>query len=381
MAGVRRAIATIAPHDSQERFEGLGCTVLRHHARFTSPGEVEAGGTRIQARRFVVATGSRPVAPPIPGLSDPLTNETVFGLTERPSHLAIIGGGPIGVEMAQAFIRLGSQVTLIEQAGLLARDEPDAGPLIAGVLRAEGVTIHENTRIERAEGSTLHTGAGVIAASHILVAAGRVPGLDGLGLEAAGIAHTKAGITVDDGLRSTSNRRVFAIGDVAGRGQFTHLAGWQASVVLRRALFGLPASGVPGALPWVTYTEPEVAQVGLTEAQARAAGGTVSVQVFAFAGNDRAVAEDATLGRVKLVLGRGGKLLGASVIGPHAGEIIALPALAMQQGLGARALAGVMLPYPTRAEAVKRAAGQHFTPSLFGPRVQWLTGLAQRWLP
>jgi pyruvate/2-oxoglutarate dehydrogenase complex dihydrolipoamide dehydrogenase (E3) component len=256
MAGVRRAIATIAPHDSQERFEGLGCTVLRHHARFISPGEVEAGGTRIQARRFVVATGSRPVAPPIPGLSDPLTNETVFALTERPSHLAIIGGGPIGVEMAQAFIRLGSQVTLIEQAGLLARDEPDAGPLIAGVLRAEGVTIHENTRIERAEGNTLHTGAGVIAASHILVAAGRVRAWTGWGWRRPASAHTKAGITVDDGLRSTSTAASSPSATSRGVGQFTHLAGWQASGCCAAPCSALPASGVPGALPWVTYTEP-----------------------------------------------------------------------------------------------------------------------------
>jgi pyruvate/2-oxoglutarate dehydrogenase complex dihydrolipoamide dehydrogenase (E3) component len=381
MANVHDAITTIAPHDSQERFERLGCTVLRHHARFTSPTRVEAGGTRVEARRFVVATGSRPVTPPIPGLDAPLTNETIFTLTEQPRHLAIIGGGPIGVEMAQAFARLGSEVTLLEQARILPRDEPDAADLIAAALRADGVTLHENTRIERADGLTLHTSAGPIHATHILAAAGRAPTLDDLGLDAANIAHTKAGITVDDGLRSTTNRRVFSIGDVAGRGQWTHLAGWQASVVLRRALFALPASGVPGAIPWVTYTDPEVAQVGLTERQARDAGHAVTSQTAPFGTNDRAVAERATTGRVKLVLGRRGKLLGASIIGAHAGELIALPALALQQGLGARALAGVMLPYPTLSEAVKRAAGQHFTPSLFGPRVRWLTGLAQRWLP
>jgi pyruvate/2-oxoglutarate dehydrogenase complex dihydrolipoamide dehydrogenase (E3) component len=381
MAEVNRAIATIAPHDSQERFESLGCTVLRAEARFTSPTELEAGHQRIRARRFVIATGSRPVQPPIPGLGPCLTNETIFTLAEQPRHLAIIGGGPIGVEMAQAFARLASQVTLIEQGRLLSRDEPDAAGIIAAALRADGVSIHEHAKIARAEGSTLHTSAGPIEATHILAAAGRRPTLDALNLDAANIAHTDKGVVVDDGLRSTTNRAVFALGDAAGRGQFTHLAGWQAGIVLRRALFGLPASATPKALPWVTYTEPEVAQLGLTEAQARAEGHPVTVQTAPFESNDRAVAEGATTGRVKLVLGRGGKLLGASIIGPGAGELLAMPALAMEQGLGARALAGLLLPYPTRSEALKRAAGQHFTPTLFGPRTRWLTGLAQRWLP
>jgi pyruvate/2-oxoglutarate dehydrogenase complex dihydrolipoamide dehydrogenase (E3) component len=381
MAQVHAAIATIAPHDSQERFESLGCTVLRAEARFTSPTELEAAGQRIRARRFVIATGSRPSTPDIPGLGPCLSNETIFSLAEQPRHLAIIGGGPIGVEMAQAFARLGTQVSLVEQARLLPRDEPDAAEIIAAALRADGVTIHENTAIHRAEGTALHTSAGIIEATHILAATGRRPTLEALNLEAADVAHTEKGVAVDDSLRSTTNRRVFALGDVAGRGQFTHLAGWQAGIVLRRALFRLPASGTPGALPWVTYTEPEIAQLGLTEAQARAAGHRVSIQQAPFTANDRAVAEGNTTGRVKLVLGRGGKLLGASIIGPHAGELIAMPALAMQQGLGARALAGLLLPYPTLSEAIKRAAGQHFTPSLFSPRTRWLTGLAQRWLP
>lgn len=402
MANVRQAIATIAPHDSQERFERLGCTVLRHHARFLSPTQLEAGGTRVEARRFVIATGSRPLTPDTPGLANPLTNETIFTLTDLPQHLAIIGGGPIGVEMAQAFARLGSQVILLEQSRILPRDEPDAADLVAAALRADGVTLQENTRIERVEphrpagrsapasgnhaaahpsAGTLHSTAGEIQATHILAAAGRAPTLDDLGLEAANIAHTKLGITVDDTLRSTTNRSVFAIGDAAGRGQFTHLAGWQAGIVLRRALFALPASGVPGALPWVTFTDPEVAQVGLTERQALEAGHAVTTQTAPFGTNDRAVAEHATTGRVKLVLARNGKLLGASIIGPGAGELIALPALALQQGLGAKALAGLLLPYPTRAEALKRAAGQHFTPSLFGPRIHRLINLTQRWLP
>ncbi|WP_207536915.1 dihydrolipoyl dehydrogenase family protein [Sabulicella rubraurantiaca] len=378
MARVRRAIAAIAPHDSEERFRGLGCEVIRASARFVSPREMEAGGRRIRARRFVLATGSRAVVPDIPGLAAPLTNETLFNLEALPGHLAILGGGPIGVEMAQGFRRLGAQVTLIERGPrLLLRDEPDTSALIQRGLEREGISIRLGEAPERAEGTRLHLPSGPVEATHVLAAVGRVPVVDGLDLEAGGVAHDAKGITVDDGLRSVSNRRVFALGDVAGRGQWTHLAGWQAGIVLRRALFLLPARARPPALPSVTYCEPEAAQVGLTEDQAPGC----TVQVAELARTDRGVTDGVTEGRVKLVLGRGGKMLGCSIVGPHAGEMIGLPTLAIARGLGARDLAGMILPYPTLSEALKRAAGQHFEPALFGPRTRSLVRLIQRWMP
>lgn len=380
MAHVRRAIATVAPHDSQERFEGLGCTVIRAHARFVSGEEVEAGGRRIRARRFVIATGSRPVVPPVPGLADTpfLTNESVFRLRERPGHLAILGGGPIGCEMAQAFRRLGAEVTLVERDRLLARDDPEAAEVIRAALRAEGVTILEGVEVRAVRpGPVLETTAGEVAATHLLVAAGRAAALDDLGLEAAGVARDARGGLVVDGELTTTNRRVLAVGDAAGFGQWTHLAGFQGGSAIRRALFGLPARALPAALPSVTYTDPELAQIGPTAAQCPGA----TVQKVPLSLNDRAVAEGTTAGFAKLVLGKRGRILGATIVAPHAGEQAGLWALAISKKMSAATVSGLVLPYPTLAEAGKRAAGQHLTPTLFGPWVRRAVGLVQRFLP
>jgi pyruvate/2-oxoglutarate dehydrogenase complex dihydrolipoamide dehydrogenase (E3) component len=388
---VHGVIAGIAPHDSVERFEGLGVTVLKAAARFTGPAEIEAGGRRVRARRFVIATGSRAATPPLDGLADVpfLTNETVFSLTERPEHLVVIGGGPIGVEMAQAFRRLGSRVTLIERFGLLARDEPEAVEVVRKALLAEGIAIRESTAITRvrpdAGGIVLEIApeggaAEVIAGSHLLVAAGRRPNIEDLGLEAAGIAATARGITVDARLR-TSNRRIFAIGDVAGGPQFTHIAGYHAGIVIRNALFGLPAKVDYAALPWVTYADPELAHVGLTEADARKAGHEVTVLTQPLSGNDRARAERAAEGLAKIIVGRRGRILGATIVGPRAGELIGTWGLAISSGLKIGAVASMIAPYPTLAEVSKRAAGSYFTPTLFGARTRRLVGLVQRWLP
>jgi pyruvate/2-oxoglutarate dehydrogenase complex dihydrolipoamide dehydrogenase (E3) component len=387
---VQGVIAAIAPHDSVERFEGLGVTVIQAPARFKGPDEVQAGSHRIRARRFVVSTGSSAAIPPLPGLGDipHLTNETIFGLTEKPDHLLILGGGPIGIEMAQAFRRLGARVTLIERAAILPRDEPEAVTILRNALIHDGITLHEGIEVVAARKAgagvelELRGNAGIVLVqgSHLLVAAGRKPNTAGLGLEAAGIEFTPRGITVDQRLRS-SNRRVFAIGDVAGGPQFTHIAGYHAGIVIRNALFGLPAKVDYAALPWVTYADPELAHVGLTEAAAREAGHDVSTLLQPLAGNDRAQAERATEGLAKIILGPRGRILGATILAPRAGEMIGVWGLAIQQKMKIGAIASMIAPYPTMSEISKRAAGSFYTPSLFSARTRRLVGLLQRWLP
>ncbi|MBK1659630.1 dihydrolipoyl dehydrogenase family protein [Paracraurococcus ruber] len=380
---VQEVIAAIAPNDSVERFEGLGVRVVKGSARFTGPREVAVGGTRIRARRFVVATGSSAAVPPVPGLDQVpfLTNETLFENPELPRHLLVIGGGPIGIEMAQAHRALGAEVTVLEAARILPKDDPELVALLRQRLETDGIAIREGARLARVElgvdgelAAVLDTEHGEerVAGSHLLVAAGRRPNLVGLGLEAAGIAHGPRGITVDARLR-TSNRRVFAIGDVAGGPQFTHVAGYHAGIVIRNALFLLPARVDYRAMPWVTYTEPELAQVGLTEAAARTAHvEDVVVLRWPFQENDRAQAERETFGLVKAVTTRSGRILGASILGAGAGELIQVWVLAIGQGLNIKALAGMIAPYPTLGEASKRAAGSFFTPKLFGERTRRL---------
>ena len=384
---VHGVIAAIAPHDSVERFEGLGVDVIQGAARFVSPREVDVNGTRIRARRFVIATGSSAAVPPIPGLADVpyLTNETVFDLTERPDHLIVIGGGPIGAELAQAQRRLGAKVTIVERDRILAKDDPEVTGIVRERLAAEGVSMLEAVEIV----SVAQQGNGIavtveqdgeeriVSGSHLLVAAGRKPNIDGLGLDDAKIEHTGRGITVDDRLRTT-NKRVFAIGDVAGSFQFTHMAGYHAGIVIRNALFNLPAKVKSHAVPWVTYTDPEIAHVGMTEAQARQRyGEKVRVLRWSFEENDRAQAERETDGLVKVVLGPGGKILGASIAGLHAGELLQSWILAIDQGLKIGAMANLIAPYPTLGEVNKRAAGSYYTPSLFSDRTRKLVGLMQ----
>lgn len=385
---VKAAIATIAPHDSQDRFEGLGCTVLRDYARFIAPDRVQAGDTIITARRFVIATGSSPLVPPIPGLADVpyLTNETIFDLRDRPDHLIIIGGGPIGLEMAQAHVRLGSQVTVIEAATPLAKDDPDLAQVVLDTLRDEGVRILSNTAAERvasdADQITVQTTQGPVTGTHLLVAAGRKVNTDRLDLDQGNIAHDRRGVTVDAGLRSTSNRRVYAIGDVAGGAQFTHVAGYHAGVIIRPMLFGLPAKARTDHIPWVTYTDPELAQVGLTESEARKThGDALTVIRQEFAGNDRAIAEGQTRGMLKLMIVKG-RPVGVSIVGPDAGNLIAAWAVAIANKHKIQTLTNAILPYPTRSEINKRAAGAYFTPKLFeNPTVKRVVRAVQRFIP
>ncbi|MEQ8196369.1 MAG: FAD-dependent oxidoreductase [Rhodospirillales bacterium] len=386
-AHVRRVIDTIAPMDSVERFEGLGVKVIKAAARFAGPREVVAGDYRIQARRFVIATGSQPAVPPIPGLDGVpyLTNETVFEQHNLPDHLIVIGGGPIGIEMAQAHRHLGADVTVLEMAAILPKDDPELVGVVRAALIHDGITLHEGVKVT----SVATTAAGVrvgieqdgasrtIDGSHLLIAAGRRPTVEGLDLEKAGVAYSPKGIEVDARLR-TANKKIFAIGDVIGGYQFTHMAGYHAGIVIKNALFRLPAKVDHRAVPWVTYTAPELAQVGMTEEQARRAAGTIHVLRWSLAENDRAQTEQDTIGQIKVVTAKNGKILGAGIVGTQAGELIQPWILAVGQKMKIAAMANMIAPYPTRGEVGKRAAGSYYYPFLFGERTKKILRFLRR---
>ncbi|WP_460272542.1 dihydrolipoyl dehydrogenase family protein [Celeribacter sp. ULVN23_4] len=390
MAHVRETIATIAPHDSQERFERLGCMVIRAEARFISPKWLEAGGYRITARRFVIATGSRPFVSPIEGLGEVpfLTNETVWELKECPEHLMILGGGPIGMEMAQAFRRLGADVTVVEAARCLAREDVGAAEQVKRALQKEGVRLLEETKVTQVSGQggdlmlTLSDGQ-PLHGTHLLVATGRRANVEALGLEQAGVGCGKDGIRTELTLR-TSNRRIYALGDVlSDHPRFTHVAGYQAGVAIRGLLFGLPAKLREDHIPHATYTDPELAQVGLTEAAARALyADKLEVVRAEVAGNDRAIATGrAGDGFIKVMVVKG-RPVGATIVGPDAGELIAFWSLAISANLKMSALAGMVAPYPTLAELNKRAVSAYFTPRLFDNRkVKWVVKAIQKLVP
>ncbi len=385
---VHRVIAAIEPHDSQERFEGLGVRVIREYGRFISKTEVQAGPYVITARRIVIATGSGPFVPPIPGIGETpyYTNETIFDLRERPEHLIVIGGGPIGMEMAQAHIRLGSRVTVIEAAKAMGKDDPELAAIVLDKLRAEGVEIVEGQGAEKVFGTEGSVSVGLadgrtIEGTHLLMAVGRKVNLDKLDLDTGGVAYDRA-VKVGPDLKSVSNKRVYAVGDAAGGLQFTHVAGYHAGVVIRSAVLGLPAKQRTDHIPWATYTDPELAQVGLTEAEARNKyGARLDVVRAEFSGNDRAIAEGKTKGLVKVMVVKG-RPVGASIVGPQAGELIQVWALAIANKLKMSAISNMVAPYPTLGEVNKRAAGAYFSPKLFeNPTVKRVVGFVQRWLP
>lgn len=378
MDHVADVIAGIAPHDSVERFESLGVRVVEGYGGFSGPNELVVGETKIHARRFIISTGSSPAAPPVPGLEECgyMTNETVFENRVMPDHLLIIGGGPIGMEMAQAHRRLGCRVTVLEAFTALGKDDPDLTSIALENLRAEGLDIREGAKITNV---TRKSDGGIridldegeaLEGSHLLVAAGRKPNLERLNLEAAGVGYSRTGIEVDARLR-TSNKKIFAIGDAAGGFQFTHVAGYHAGIVIRNALFRLPAKVNYDGLPWVTYTDPEIANVGLTEAQAREKfGEDIKILTFPYAENDRARAERRTEGMIKAVVTKKGKILGAGIVGVQAGELIQPWALAITGKLKISAMASFISPYPTLGEINKRAAGSFYTPQLFSDKTK-----------
>lgn len=383
-AHVHGVIETIAPIDSQERFEKLGVRVVRERARFADANTIVSKSLKVQARIMVIATGGRAAAPPIPGLSETpyLTNETIFSIDALPAHLLILGAGAIGLELGQAFRRLGSQVTLIEAGKLFAGKDDDAAQVLRAKLTGEGVKLLEAAKVQRIESANgaivahVEASGGVTRTegTHLLLAAGRKPNIEDLDLDAAGIAYTSRGVTTDAYLR-TSNRRVYALGDVAAREQFTHAAGLHGSLFVRNALFKLsPGRADAAPIPRVIYTEPEYAAVGLSEAEARERwGNKIRTLTVPMHDSDRAQTERDTEGFARIVVRNSGEIVGGVVVGAHAGETIATLALAMANKLKIGAFTSSFVPaYPTRAEVLKRAAGQFYTASLFSRRTRLL---------
>jgi pyruvate/2-oxoglutarate dehydrogenase complex dihydrolipoamide dehydrogenase (E3) component len=384
---IRGVISEIAPNESLERFAGLGIRIVVGGARFLDSRTVLAGDYRITARRFVIATGSAPAAASIPGLDRTpyFTATTIFENDRKISHLVVIGGGPVGLELAQAYARLGSRVTVIEAARALGREDPEATAVVLQALRNEGIDIREGSKAENVESmagfvrvhiSTVH-GADTIDGSHVLFAGGRSPNVSDLNLEAAGVKYTRDGIVVNRGLR-TSNRRIYAMGDVTGGPAASHVATYQAEVVLRRTLFRLPAKVDTAIIPWVTFTDPELAHVGLSEAEARAAKYKINVLRWPFSENDRAIAEHRTRGHVKIVTSHAGRILGATIVGPQASELIQMWALAVAQKLDIKAMTGYVAPYPTFGEVGKRAAIRQYQAEPAKPKVRKLIDFLAR---
>ncbi len=381
---MQSAIRAVAPNDSAERLTSLGVDVISGDARFVDADTVEAGDHLIKARRFIIATGSVPLVPPIQGLDRvPFhTNETIFTNQQRFAHLLVVGGGPVGLELAQAHRRLGSEVTVIEAGRALSREDPELRDCLLKALRAEGIRILENARVERIErfGANIQAVFAMegksysLEGTNLLLAIGRAPAIAGLNLEAAGIKFNDRGIIVSKSLR-TSNKKVYAIGDVTGQMQLTHVANYHASVAVKNALFWVPVRTDHSTIPWVTYTDPEVAHVGMTEEAARKKYGKLTVVRWPYHENDRAHAERQTEGFLKVIASRRGKILGAGIVGAHAGEIIQMWSLAMQKDLSLRDMSSIISPYPTLAEINKRAAESYFAPEAQDPLVRRVIAL------
>ena len=390
MERMRRLRAEISRADSARRYRDLGVDVFLGAGRFTGRETVAVGGHTLRFARAVIATGARPALLPLPGLAETgaLTNETVFGLTRLPARLAVIGAGPIGCELAQAFARFGARVTLLESAPqILAREDEDAARRVARALVADGVSLATGCRIERvdhdAAGKRLHVesagGRRVLEVDEILVAAGRAPNVEGLGLEAAGVAHdATSGVTVDDRLRTT-NRRVFAAGDVCAERKFTHHSDFQARIVVRNALFHGRARASALVLPWCTYTDPEIAHVGLSAREAAARGVRVRTFVQELAEVDRAILDGETAGFVKVHVREGSdRIVGATIVARHAGEMLPELTLAIASRIGLGRLAGVIHSYPTQAEAIRKL-GDAYNRTRLTPVVRRIFEAWLRW--
>lgn len=358
---VQKVIKAIEPHDSPERFRGLGVEVIFGDGKFIDGHTFEVNSRQLKARAFVISTGSRPAIPPVEGLKAAgfLTNEKVFSLTERPNSLAIIGAGPIGCELGQAFSRLGSEVTIINSRDLiLPKEDPEAAKVVQDQFIAEGINILSQSRAERVEVKDgkkhLFCGGKEVIVDEILVSAGRQPNVESLNLEAAGVVVGKKGIQVNNKLQTT-NSKIYACGDVIGGYQFTHVAGYEAVVVLTNALFFPVSKANYRVIPWATFTDPELARVGLTEAQARERyGKDIYVLKQDFSGVDRAQAEAATQGFGKIITRGNGEILGAHLVGSSAGELIHEIVLAMSNQLKVSALTGIHI-YPTLSEVNSKA--------------------------
>jgi dihydrolipoamide dehydrogenase len=378
---VHDVIARIAPHDSVERFEKLGVKVVLGSARFVNAKTITVNKTQITAKRIILACGSSPVIPSIPGLDTIpfLTNETIFSLTQCPSHLIVIGGGPIGIEMAQAHRRLGAKVTVIQSHFILPRDDVELVEILRQQLKSEGIEILENAQVTSLTKKKAQVEVAVkvgdaqkrITGTHVLVATGRKPNIGELNLEAAGVNYHPRGIMVDNRLR-TNIPHIYAIGDCSGGPLFTHIANYHAGLIIREVLFKVPAKTNYAALPWTTYTDPELAQIGLTLTSAQEQYKDIQVLRFPLVENDRAQAERSTNGLIKVITNKSGQVLGASIVGPHAGELLLPWGLAIMQKMKLSVLAQSIVPYPTLSEISKSVAGSYYTPKLFSTRVQKL---------
>ncbi len=388
-AHVQRAIKTIEPNDSVERFKGLGVHVIEGAAKFIDEHNIDVEGRIISAKFIVIAAGSRAAIPPIKGLEadKALTNETIFGLQDKPEHLMIIGGGPIGIEMAQAHARLGVDVTVVTYGSILSKDDPEFVDILRTKLRANGIRIEENASVQRVQHgdtkTTIHFEQDgkeqTIHGSHIMVATGRTPNIEGLALENTGIYFDKKGIETDARLKTTQ-RHIFAAGDiVANAPQFTHIAGYHAGIIIKNMIFKLPSKVDYRALPWVTYTDPELAHVGMTEQMAQEKfGESIKTVDWEFEENDRAITELSTIGKIKVITDKRGRILGATIIGHDAGELINLWGLAISQKLKIGAVANMIIPYPTFSEISKRAASSYYTPSLFSDKTRKIVGFLKK---
>ena len=371
-AHIDGAIATIAPHDAQARFEAMGVEVIRAPARFRDARTVVAGDRELHAPRIVIATGSQSAIPPIAGLAETpyLTNETLFALDRLPEHLIVLGGGAMGCEMAQAFVRLGARVTVIEAEAALARVDAQAAALVLDGLRDEGVDLRVGVAVVQA--APIDAGVRLtlasdetIEGSHLLIATGRCPNIAALDLDAAGVRHCADGIAIDP-RRRTSQRHIFAIGDCRAGPRLTHVAGYEGSLVVLQIALGMPAKVDWRALPSAIYTDPELAQIGLTEVEARSKFAGIKVTREHFADNDRAVTEGDPRGFVKLIR-RGSKVLGVTIVGAHAGDLLLPWSQAIMGKASSFALGSAVIAYPTRSEIAKAAAFAAWEPRVFGP--------------
>jgi len=383
MERVRGVIAGIEPNDSPERFRALGVDVTFGDGRFTAPDAFEIAGRRLTGTTFVLATGSRPAVPDIPGLTQTpyLTNETLFDLREAVPSLLVVGAGPVGCELAQAMRRLGSEVTIVDAAArILAREDADVVQVVAQQLRDDGIRFCLDAKIRRVAGPTGAIMLTVVASdgretvltgTHLLLAAGRRANIEGLGLDAAGVPVADGHVVVDDKLRS-SNRRIFAIGDVIGGYQFTHVAEHHAGIVLRHAIFRLGWAKPSRVVPWCTYTDPELARVGLSEADAQERRIPHRIYRFPFADIDRARTDGETLGFAKLVTDPKGRMLGAAIVGARAGDLIAECVLAIGNGLRAEDIAAAIHAYPTMSQVARRAADQRAKARLTPSARRWI---------
>lgn len=386
-AHVRSVIEHIQQHDDPDRFRDYGCEVLFGAGEFIDPHTVKVNNETISSKRFVIATGSRPFVPPIEGLQEAgyLTNIEIFSLQKLPPRLVVLGGGPIGLEMAQAFCRLGSQVTVVERLPhLLPQEDPEIADALKEKLAEEGITFFTSVSAERVtrqgDSRTVFCSDNIkLECEQILVAVGRRPNIEELGLETAGISFSARGIEVDSRMRS-SQKHIYAVGDVCGPYPFTHMAEYQAGIVISNAIFRFPKKADYRVVPWVTYTDPELARVGLTEQQAIEQGITPTVLRFDFKDVDRALAEVETHGFSKLITHKG-KILGASILGPHAGELIHEIVLAMQTGAKISDISAAIHAYPTLAQIHRRTVNTAYAPKLFSVRTVKLVKWINRLLP